>query len=430
MRSGAFFFTVLLAVGLVLVVWQPPHATAFSVGRTNQDDFPSTRTTLVALLASHKSNGGNNNPGRSAVSEMKRSESEGDEDKNNTDGATYKGFPAPKATASVADVSASTTTTPGTADGFLGFAANQTPLLAELLALNKNDEQVDSAVLASTPTMVHTTTVPTTTSISTVVSSRNDDDDNDDNDSAVQMIKPWTERSSELIVVVLATCALVGILGDLLSNYEWVQDLRYFWPLSIGAYYGMLWNQAYTEKDVSLLTAARTEFGPSVAFTPTATDADAASANPDSAADAPGSLLLQVGYVFGGFGLFFGGLADAVLPVWMTGPNWITNAGLAPDCAVLLLVLSVGEEYNIFGPNNNKNCNKNDKRGKNSTGSGDVGESLLVASSSNRPNDNDTMSEMTSMLLRITLWAELYKLGESSLDEVFSNLQTLLSVST
>lgn len=397
-RSREFFFTFVVVVGLVLCVWQPPHATAFSVGRNNKDDFLSTRTTTVTSFASLKAKGGNNNPGRSAVSEMKRSESEGNE--NNTDGTTTTTTSV--ASQHVADVSASvvdttpSTTTPGT-DGFSGFAANQTPLLAELLALNKNDEN-DSALLASTPPSIvdHTTTAPTT-SINTVVSSRNEDDDND----SVQMIKPWTERSSELIVVALATCALIGILGDLLSNYEWIQNLRYFWPLSIGAYYGMLWNRAYSEKDASLLKAARAEFGPSVAFTPTA-----ASASGDN-------VLLQVGYVFGGFGLFFGGLADAILPVWMTGPNLITNAGLAPDCAVLLFVLSVGEEYNLFGNDNNN------ERGKDN-----------VASSSNSPNDNDPLAVMTPLLLRITLWAELYKLGESSLDEVFSNLQTLLLTST
>ena len=84
---------------------------------------------------------------------------------------------------------------------------------------------------------------------------------------------------------------------------------------------------------------------------------------------------------------------------------------------------SVGEEYNLFGNDNN------DERGKDNLRSGD-GESLLVASSSNSPNDNDPLAVMTPLLLRITLWAELYKLGESSLDEVFSNLQTLFLTST
>lgn len=415
-KSHGFFFTV--AVVALVLVWQPPDATAFSIGRINVD-LPS-RTTTVAF-ASRKAKG-DNNPGRSVVSEMKRSESEGNENNNNTDGTTSRS-PETKTSTSmashVADVSAAVDT-PSViteTDGFSGFAANQTPLLAELLALNKDGN--DSALLASPPSMDHTT-VPTTI---TVVS-RNVEDDYD----SVQ-IEPWTERSSELIVVALATCSLVGIMGDILSNYEWVQNLRYFWPLSIGAYYGLLWNQAYNEKGVSLQTAVRREFGPSVAFTPTA-----------ASGDAPGTLLLQLGYVFGGFGLFFGGLADAVLPVWMTGPNWITNAGLAPDCAVLLLVLSVGEEYNLFGNKNNNNDGdggegiavKNvpdDKRGKNNPRSGD-GESLLVASSSSRTDVNDAMAVMTPLLLRITLWAELYKLGESSLEEVFGGLQTLLSSST
>eukprot|EP00533_Pseudo-nitzschia_delicatissima_P000148 CAMPEP_0116083644 /NCGR_PEP_ID=MMETSP0327-20121206/3384_1 /TAXON_ID=44447 /ORGANISM="Pseudo-nitzschia delicatissima, Strain B596" /LENGTH=342 /DNA_ID=CAMNT_0003574547 /DNA_START=168 /DNA_END=1196 /DNA_ORIENTATION=+ len=208
-------------------------------------------------------------------------------------------------------------------------------------------------------------------------------------------MQPWKGRSSEWALVGLATFALVGILGDLLTNYEWVQTLRYFWPLSLGVYYGMLWNLA-NEKDVALRRKTVEAFGLSAAF------------SPKDDQDDWKSMLYQMGYVLGGIGLFVGGLADAVLPVWMTGPNFITNAGLAPDCAVLLLVLGVIDEFNIFG-----NQEVDD-------------ETKLLASSSS----SDETTTGTSLLLKITLWAELYKLGEGSLDEVFTNLQTLISSST
>ena len=209
------------------------------------------------------------------------------------------------------------------------------------------------------------------------------------------LMQPWKERSSELAVVCLATFAMVGILGDLLTNYEWVQTLRYFWPLSLGVYYGMLWNLA-NEKDVALRRKTIEAFGSSAAF------------SPKDDQDDWKSLLYQVGYIIGGIGLFVGGLADAVLPVWMTGPNFITNAGLAPDCAVVLLVLSVVDEFDIF-------VNKEEDD-----------ETKLLASSSS----SDATTTSTLLLLNITLWAELYKLGEGSLDEVFTNLQTLISSST
>eukprot|EP00536_Pseudo-nitzschia_multiseries_P011999 jgi/Psemu1/326646/estExt_fgenesh1_pg.C_4370003 len=160
-------------------------------------------------------------------------------------------------------------------------------------------------------------------------------------------------RAEELVVTGLAATALAGILGDALANYEWIQTLRYFWPISLGAYYGLLWNHRLSADTEAFYD----EFG---------TDAAAPVGNDK---DDDRNVWLQLGYVFGGFGLLVGGLADALLPVWMTGPNLVTHAGLAPDCAVMLLALSVA------------------------------------------------------------LWAELWKLGESSVDEVLSVFQTMVSSS-
>ena len=257
---------------------------------------------------------------------------------------------------------------------FSEFASNQTPILANLL--KSENERKESALSSS-----------------------------DLQKENKELSEPtlWQERSSEWAVVGLSTFALVGILGDLLSNYEWVQTLRYFWPLSLGVYYGLLLNQA-NDRDALLRRKTMKEFGPSSAYSPSTT----------SDQDEIKDLLLQVGYVFGGFGLFVGGLADALLPVWMTGPNWITNAGLAPDCAILLLVLSIGDQYNLFRNNNDSN---RDDGSKQETGNLLSSESVVTTG-------------MATLLVRITLWAELYKLGEGSLDEVVSNIQSLLSAST
>jgi len=342
------------AVAVAALAWQPPQAIGFSLGPRGGDRLSDTITVAFASPQENEDEKNDNNIGSATTTESQEND------------------------ITIADTTADTTmdnTRAISTEDFSVFAEKQTPLLAELLA-QKNDES-DSLVMAPT-------------SEATSASSQ---------ESTSQLTMPWIERSSEITVVALATVALVGFLGDLLSDYEFVQNLRYFWPLSLGVYYGLLLNQA-NPQDSSLRTARRKEFGLTTAFSPTATKDD------------PASLLLQIGYVFGGFGLFVGGLADAVLPVWMTGPNWITNAGLAPDCAILLLGLSVGDEYNLFGTKGNESTLGTSESSTNST-----------------TGTNDTMNAMTPLLLRITLWAELYKLGEGSLDEVFSNLKVILSAS-
>lgn len=378
---GCPFFAI-AAVGLFLLAWQQTqpqqiYAAAFSVERDRYLPYSSRATTAVVAFASRKDDG-QADPNPSLVSDLppelsKPSEREG--------------------TNSSSDTTATSTATVVETDSFLNFAANRTPLLAELLSLNEdNENDDDDAVPLVSPPAI-------TTSPATVSGLE---------DSSRQLTTSWKERSSELVVVALATCTLVGFLGDLLSNYEWAQTLRYFWPLSLGVYYGLLWNKMFDARYASLRETA-----------------GLFSAISTYQGDDPRGLLLRLGYVFGGFSLFVGGLADAVLPVWMTGPNWITNAGLAPDCAVLLLLLSVGEEY-YLGTATKKIAGERET--KNSGKSG--GQESLPVPSENMGANNDATTAMTPLLLRIALYAELYKLGESSLDEVFSGLQTLLSSST
>lgn len=278
--------------------------------------------------------------------------------------------PETKATSSPipVDRSSNDNSTPSSTS-FTEFASNRTPILADLLSSDNNGQSSSS----STPGL------------------------REENEDSSQPTL-WQERSSEWTVVGLSTFALVGILGDLLSNYEWVQTLRYFWPLSLGVYYGLLLNTA-NDRDSALRRDTIEAFGPSSAFSPNTTSDEGEIKD----------LLLQMGYVFGGFGLFVGGLADALLPVWMTGPNWITNAGLAPDCAILLLVLSIGDQYNLFGNNREYEPSQHTQQSFSSS------------------RGSVTTTGMATLLVRITLWAELYKLGEGSLDEIFTNFQTLFS---
>ena len=346
------------AITLGILIWQTPFSTGFVVGElSNLARIPTTTDTgpceKVSIIFSVL---------------MAKLEDEMGEEVLATGPETKSISPA------ISDDPSSNIDSNPESKSFSEFASNQTPLLAGLLS--SENERKEFALSSS-----------------------------DLREENKELSQPtlWQERSSEWAVVGLSTFALVGILGDLLSNYEWVQTLRYLWPLSLGVYYGLLLNQA-NDRDALLRRKTMEEFGPSSAYSPSTTRDD----------DEIKDLLLQVGYVFGGFGLFVGGLADALLPVWMTGPNLITNAGLAPDCAILLLVLTIGDQYNLFRTNNDS---KRDDGSKQETGN-------LLSS------ESVATTGMATLLVRITLWAELYKLGEGSLDEVFSNVQSLLSVST
>ena len=402
---GWFFIVTIAATASLALAWQPPHLPAVFIGR-RYDGSSSRRAKRVSLC----SLGSKTNEEKNPKPDTSESNNPFDDSEMMKDFTPTSPAASSKATAKVVSATDLDTVSASVAtEDFSDFAANQTPLLAELLARNNTERRtipMDSELLSS-----RDTEPDASSSLEEGLATR---------------IVAWQEGSSELVVVGLATCALVGILGDLLANYEWVQTLRYFWPLSLGVYYGTLWNKA-NEKDASLRRATIEAFGPSAAFSPSEYSDNDHSNDKDGAI----GLLVQIGYVFGGFGLFFGGLADALLPVWITGPNWITNAGLAPDCAILLLLLSVGDEYNLFANRNgdNSNGNNNSNNNNNMTDGNRLPEKNGFTDASNDAS-NGAMVGMAPLLLRITLWAQLYKLGEGSLDEVFCNLQTLLSAST
>lgn len=158
-----------------------------------------------------------------------------------------------------------------------------------------------------------------------------------------------TSRLSEFLILILGSTALSIGMGEMLTKYEFFQDWRYLWPL-IGVLY--MWD------GISSSQGARPLFiGNS-------------------------SRWMQYTAVAAGLGLVIGGAYDAFMPVWMTGPNIVTNAGIGQDSAMVLLLLSAG--------------------------------SFVQPSSFREYNP-------TRLLLEITLLAELYKLGESSIDELLSN---------
>ena len=94
-----------------------------------------------------------------------------------------------------------------------------------------------------------------------------------------------------------------------------------------------------------------------------------------------------------GAGLVVGGAFDAFMPVWMLGPNVLTSAGLEPDAAAGLFLLSafqtVKKEINDIG---------------------DI------------PFEDVRVKDLFSILPRVLLLAQLYELGEGSFEEIVSKL--------
>merc|ERR1712238_648209 len=110
-----------------------------------------------------------------------------------------------------------------------------------------------------------------------------------------------------------------------------------------------------------------------------------------------------------------------------------------PDCAVLLLGICLGEDvvqvlYNLGNSDNTNNNNNNtttndDSDDDNNDDNNNNNDNGIVNNNQRKIMNVFTLSpSYTSMpssllllvLLRITLWTELYKLGESSFDEIIS----------
>lgn len=194
---------------------------------------------------------------------------------------------------------------------------------------------------------------------------------NQPTDSETNKLSRISETMSESIILALATFGVSYLLGDLLVQFEWLQDWLYFWPL-VGTLYVA---EPMMKQGLSLLPFALSK-------------------NP----------AIQLLSVIGGVFTLIGGAYDAFMPVWQTGPNIFTIAGIGQDGAVILLLVSVisiiQESWNKYQAMDAK-YNLDSNFGK------------------------DNGSSSNQMLLQILLLAELYKLGESSVDEIVSGLDSV-----
>lgn len=194
--------------------------------------------------------------------------------------------------------------------------------------------------------------------------------------SEESLLSRVSEITSSSIILLLGSFAVSYLLSDLLLKFEWLQDWRYFWPL------------------VGTLYVA----DPVMRFWKKNQDGRLSDDNPSLLPfDLSTSRGIQILSLVGGLFTLIGGAYDAFMPVWQTGPNVFTIAGIGQDGAIMLLLVTA---ISIF----------EEKWKKNGT--------AAIAQYANTSGSNRS-------LLQILLLAELYKLGESSMDEILSAVESL-----
>ncbi|OEU06564.1 hypothetical protein FRACYDRAFT_254423 [Fragilariopsis cylindrus CCMP1102] len=291
--------------------------------------------------------------------------------------------------------------------------SSKTPLLAEtLLLLNNQKYNNDESSSSSSSKNQDSITIASTTVAEVEVE--------------VETSPLLSSLLSEMLITSLASYSVYELLGNLLTQYEWVQTWRYVWPLFIGLYYICFDGGGRLAASASALvlpsvsiprTLSRRIVPPFLSLLQKEEQEQQTTAEiekEDILINTTGTsttaittdLLLQVFKITCGIGLFVGGFADAFLPVWMTGPNFITNAGLAPDCAILLLLMNIIEVV-VFQQQQQQIIMS------------------IIPTTPSTLSSSSTPTSLPLLLLRITLWAELYKLGESSIDEIISSTSSI-----
>jgi len=193
----------------------------------------------------------------------------------------------------------------------------------------------------------------------------------------------YSEVSPVALVFSLGTGTFLicAALQGLLHQYEWFQTYRYLWYLVGGLY---AWDGIVSPPDT--------------------TEHDGAAALPTLYGwDGPewARRLARTLAVLAGGGLVVGGACDAFLPVYVTGPNLFTSAGLAPDSAAFLLLYTAAAFF------------LDAKKGS---------EELLEAGDRESPTAELFLRDIRSKKVFPTalLLSQLYILSEGTFDEIFS----------
>jgi len=154
--------------------------------------------------------------------------------------------------------------------------------------------------------------------------------DDDDVSSLITRGGSFTAKSFDLfqrcsVLVGTATLLACG-WNALLHEYEWFQAWRYTWPLLGGLFVADAVQHYYVDS----LTKVD----------------DNTQQSSNTVLQCWDLHLHQPGWIrclnaVAGVGLLVGGAYDAFMPVWMTGPNVVTAAGIGQDSAALLCLLTV-----------------------------------------------------------------------------------------
>ena len=136
---------------------------------------------------------------------------------------------------------------------------------------------------------------------------------------------------NNLLLLAAATYALTSGLLWMLYQFEWFQSWRYLWPL-LGAVYAIdsskvLFDLVGNDKNGSQSILPRCR--PSLS-----------AGQGNSVLATTGAFAITALTGIAGIGLVIGGAYDAFMPVWMTGPNVFTAAGIGQDSAMILLGLA------------------------------------------------------------------------------------------
>eukprot|EP00977_Amphora_coffeiformis_P006133 scaffold1325_cov138-Amphora_coffeaeformis.AAC.11 len=154
----------------------------------------------------------------------------------------------------------------------------------------------------------------------------------------------WT---TTITINLLATAGCVSLLNAGLMEWEWLQTLRYAWPLTLGA--------LFLHQGVSVMllvekdhnddggTSPRQSVPPTLSILPLldlSNESASSSSSSSSIRELSSTRWLHASIAVAGAALMVGGAADAWLPVYVTGPNLFTAAGLGPDAAAYLFVIT------------------------------------------------------------------------------------------
>jgi len=245
---------------------------------------------------------------------------------------------------------------------------SRTRISPSAVCLEKNDNEVTSSEVAQR------TLLPS-------------EFENNDNSGLPKPVSQGGIKKSDMVLLASysSSVALISLgLQSVLLQFEWAQDWRYFWPL-IGILY--IWDGLTVlsnGKGMQDLPKSKLSIK-----------------SPSSSVLLPGLPPLWSGRLglISGVGLLIGGASDAFLPVWMTGPNLISSAGVSQDSATFLLILTAISTFRQFG-------------------------SDLILDPTLRSARPNLFGEWTFWANSL-LMAQLYILGAGSIDEIWAVLQDI-----